>query len=243
MLFKCLLRLMKGPIHTTRAQVTQMKVNYPGAASGAACLQAHICTIKMEPSKSGGNAHQRIAANDQKVFVQAQNAGRKTAAPLIITMWVGDARDQRSTFCCTRIARQGPIRILSIKCCKAFLESSNIISQQANILMADNHISPSRKAQKSSNALKCIPIISVGIVEIQKLRTLWGEASGQEAFDHRNIIRVSSDQRADAEWRRRNGPADIHGLCWEVHSFKIVFPTALRKMTCFWSANEPARLR
>jgi hypothetical protein len=123
------------------------------------------------------------------------------------------------------------------------LERRDIISQQANILMAENNIGAARQAKKASDTLKGIPIISAAIVQIQKFGVFRGEATGQKAFDHGGIIRVTGDQRADAETRPCKGLACVNGLHGKAHSFKIASPAQLRKVILFWRANEPARLR
>ena len=230
MRFKPLLRLMKAGVNLPRTQMPQVEINHPGAAPGATRLQAHIRPIKMKAGTRCRNADQRIATDDDEILIQADHARGKGAAALVFAMRIGNADHKAAIRHGPGIAGQRPIRIKRIKRRKAVAEYFDIISQQADILMAKDHISAACQAQETPDALESIPLMAFGIVEVKKLGLVGREAARRKTFQHGRIFRMARDQRANAEKRPRRGLAGIHRLLRLDHVARISSATELRKI-------------
>lgn len=230
MRFKSLLRLMKAGVNLPRTQMPQVEINHPGAAPGATRLQAHIGAVKVKAGKPGRDTHQRIAPDDDEILIQADHARGKGAAALVFAMRIGNADHKAAIRHGPGIAGQRPIRIKRIKRRKAVAERFDIISQQADILMAKDHISAACQAQETPDALEGIPLMAFGIVEVKKLGLVRREAARRKTFQHGRVIGVARDQRANAEKRPRRGLAGIHRLLRFDHVARISSATELRKI-------------
>lgn len=230
MRFKPLLRLMKAGIHLPRTQMPQVKINHPGAAPGATRLQAEIRTIKVKAGTRCRNTDQRIAADDDEILIQADHARGKGAAALVFAMRIGNADHKAAIRHSPSIAGQCPIRIKRIKRRKVGAEGCDIICQQADILMAKDHISAACQAQETPDALEGIPLMAFGIVEVKKLGLVGREAARRKTFQHGRIFRMARDQRANAEKRPLRGLAGIHRLLRLDHVARISSATELRKI-------------
>ena len=230
MRFKPLLRLTKAGVNLPRTQMPQVEINHPGAAPGATRLQAHIGAVKVKAGKPGRDTHQRIAADDDEILIQADHARGKGAAALVFAMRIGNA-DRKAAICHgPGIAGQRPIRIQRIKRRKASAERFDIIRQKPDILMAEDYICAACQAQETPDALKSVPLMAFGIVEVKKLSLVGREAARRKTFQHGRIFRMARDQRANAEKRPRRGLAGIHRLLRFDHVARISSATELRKI-------------
>ena len=236
MRFKPLLRLMEAGIHLPRTQMPQMEINHPGAAPGATRLQAHIRAVKMKAGKPGGDTHQRIPPDNDEILIQADHARRKDAAALIFAMRIGNAHNKAAILRGPGIAGQRPIRIKRIQRRKAGAERFDIIAEQPDILMAKNHISAARQAQETPDTLEGIPLVALGIVQVEEFGPVRREAARLKAFQHGCVFHLARDQGANAEQRPRKGLAGIYRLLRWDHPHKIIPATELRKMSLRWVA-------
>ena len=230
------LRLMEAGIHLSRTQMAQVKINHPGAASSAARLQAQIRAIKVKAGKPGRDTHQRIATDDDEILIQADHPRGKLATPLIFPVRIGNAEGKATILRGAGIAGQRPIRITRIERRKAGAKRFYIIVEQTNILMAENNIGAARHAQEAPDALECIPLVALGIVQIEKFRLVGREAASPEAFKHRRVFRMARDQAANAKERPGKSFAGIYGLLRGDHVRKIRPVTELRKIGVGWAA-------
>lgn len=230
MRFKPLLRLMEAGIHLPRTQMPQMEINHPGAAPGATRLQAHIRPIKMKAGTRRGNTHQRIAADDDEILIQADHTRGKGAAAPVFPMRIGNADRKTAIRHGTGIAGQRPIRIKRIKRSKARAERFDIIRQQPDVLMAKDHVSAACEAQETPDALEGIPLMALGVIEIKKLSLVRREAARRETFQHGCVFGVARDQRAKAEQRPGTGLAGIFRVLRGNHVIRIGPRTELRKI-------------
>ena len=230
MRFKPLLHLMEAGIHLASAQMPQMKINHPSAAPGAARLQAQIRAIKVKAGKPGRDTHQRIAADNDEILIQADHPRGKLAAPLILSMRIGNAENKAAICYRAGIAGKRPIRIKRIQRREAGAQRFGIIAEQPNILMAEDHIGAARQAQETPDALEGIPLVTLGIVQIKEFRLVRREAARLKAFHHGRVFRRARDQSANAEERPRKGLAGIHRLLRWNHPAKISPATELRKI-------------
>lgn len=231
MRFKPLLRLMEAGIHLPRTQMPQMEINHPGAAPCATRLQAHIRAVEVKAGSRRGNTDQRITADDDEILIQADHARWKGAAALVFAMRIGNADNKATILHGTCIAGQRPIRIKRIKCRKAGAERFGIIAEQPDILMAKNHISAARQAQETPDALEGIPLVALGIIQVQEFGLVRREATRLKAFQHGRVFRLAGDQRANTEKRPRKGLAGVDWLLRWDHPHKIIPATELRKMS------------
>ena len=235
MRFKPLLHLMEAGIHLASAQMPQMKINHPSAAPGAARLQAQIRAIKVKAGKPGRDTHQRIAADNDESLIQADHPRGKLAAPLILSMRIGNAENKAAIRYRTGIAGKRPIRIKRIQRREAGAQRFGIIAEQPNILMAEDHIGAARQAQETPDAPEGIPLVALGIVQIKEFRLVGREAARLEAFNHGRVFRGARDQSANAEERPRMGLAGIYRLLGEGHAHKIRHATELHKISLRWA--------
>ena len=235
MCLKPLLRLMEAGIHLASAQMSEVKINHPSAAPGAARLQAKICAIKVKAGKPGRDAHQRIAPDNDEILIQADHPRGKLAAPLIFPMRIGNAENKAAIRYRTGVAGKRPIRIKRIQRREAGVQRFGIIAEQANILMAEDHIGAARQAQETPNALEGIPLVTLGIVQIKEFRLVGREAARLKAFHHGRVFRGARDQSANAEKRPRKGLAGIHRLLGMKHAPEIGTVTELRKISLRWA--------
>jgi hypothetical protein len=209
----------------------KVKINHPSAAPGAARLQAQIRAIQVKAGKSGRDTHQRIAPDNDEILIQAHHPRGEIAAPLIFPVRIGNAEGKAAILRSASITGQRPIRITRIKRPKAGAQRFNIIAEQSDILMAKNNISAARQAQETPYALEGIPLIALGIVQVQEFGPVRREATGLVAFNHGRIFRGARDQSANAEERPRKGLAGIYRLLRWDHPPKIIPATELRKMS------------
>ena len=235
MRFKPLLHLMEAGIHLASAQMPQMKINHPSAAPGAARLQAQIRAIKVKAGKPGRDTHQRIAADNDEILIQADHPRGKLAAPLILSMRIGNAENKAAICYRAGIAGKRPIRIKRIQRREAGAQRFGIIAEQPNILMAEDHIGAARQAQETPDAPEGIPLVALGIVQIKEFRLVGREAARLEAFNHGRVFRGARDQSANAEERPRMGLAGIYRLLGEGHAHKIRHATELHKISLRWA--------
>ena len=235
MRFKPLLDLMEAGIHLSSAQMPQMKINHPSAAPGAARLQAQIRAIKVKAGKPGRDTHQRIAADNDEILIQADHPRGKLAAPLILSMRIGNAENKAAICYRAGIAGKRPIRIKRIQRREAGAQRFGIIAEQPNILMAEDHIGAARQAQETPDAPEGIPLVALGIVQIKEFRLVGREAARLEAFNHGRVFRGARDQSANAEERPRMGLAGIYRLLGEGHAHKIRHATELHKISLRWA--------
>ena len=231
MRLKPLLHLMEAGIHLASAQMPKVKINHPSAAPGAARLQAQIRAIEMKAGKPGRDTHQCIAPDNDEILIQADHPRREIAAPLILSMRIGNAENKAAIRYRTGIAGKRPIRIKRIQRRKAGAERFEIIAEQPDILMAKNHVSAACDAQETPYALEGIPLVALGIVQVQQFGPVGREATGLVAFNHGRIFRGARDQSANAEERPRKGLAGIYRLLRWDHPPKIIPATELRKMS------------
>ncbi len=231
MRFKPLLHLKEAGINLPRTQMPQMEINHPGATPGATRLQAEIRTIKVKAGTRCRNTDQRIAADDNEIFIQCGHARGKGAAALVFAMRIGNADHKAAIRHGAGIARQRPIRIQRIKRRKAGAECFDIISQQPDILMAKDHKGAACQAQETPDALEGIPLMAFGIVEVKKLGLFRREAARRKTFHHGCVFRMARDQRANAEKRPLRGLAGIHGLLRWDHQHKFRPVTKLCKIS------------
>lgn len=235
MCLKPLLHLMEAGIHLASAQMPEVKINHPSAAPGAARLQAQIRAIKVKAGKPGRDTHQCIPPDNDKILIQADHPRGKLPAPLILSMRIGNAENKAAICYRPGIAGQRPIRIKRIKRRKAGAQRFDIISQQPNILMAEDHIGAAREAQETPNALEGIPLVALGIVQIKEFRLVGREAARLKAFHHGRVFRGARDQSTNAEKRPRKGLAGIHRLRGVEHAPEIGTVTELRKISLRWA--------
>lgn len=235
MRLKPLLCLMEAGIHLASAQMSEVKINHPSAAPGAARLQAQIRAIKVKARKPGRDAHQRIAPDNDEILIQADHPRGEIAAPLIFPMRIGNAENKAAICYRAGVAGKRPIRIKGIKRRKAGAQRFDIIAEQANILMAEDHIGAAREAQETPDALEGIPLVTLGIVQIKEFRLVGREAARLKAFHHGRVFRGARDQSANAENRPCKGLAGIHRLLGVDHSHKIRHATELRKISLRWA--------
>lgn len=230
MRLKPLLRLMEACIHLAGTQMPQVKINHPSTAAGAARLQAHIRAVEMKAGKPGRDTHQRIPPDNDKILIQADHARGKIAAPLILSMRIGNADNKAAILRGPGIAGQRPIRIKRIQRREAGVQRFGIIAKQPNILMAEDHIGAARQAQETPDASEGIPLVALGIVKIKEFRLVGREATGLVAFNHGRVFRGARDQSANAEERPCKGLAGIHRLRGVDHGHKTRHATELRKI-------------
>ena len=231
MRFQRALGLMETDINPPGTQMAQMEINRPGAAPGTARLQAKIGAIKMKAGKPSRNTHQRIAAHDDEILIQADNLRGESTAPLIFAMRIGNA-DNKAAICHgPGIAGQGPIRIKRIQRRKAGAEHFDIIVQQPDILMAKDHIGAAYEAQETPDALEGIPLMALAIVEKKELSLIGREAARSKTFQHGCVFRLARDQRANAEKRPGKGLSGIHRLLRWDHQYRFSPAMELRKMS------------
>jgi len=230
MRLKPLLHLMEAGIHLASAQMPKVKINHPSAAPSAARLQAQIRAIKVKAGKPGRDTHQRIPPDNDEIFIQADHPRGKLAAPLILSMRIGNAENKASICYRAGIAGKRPIRIKRIQRRKAGVQRFGIVAEQSNILMAEDHIGASRQAQETPDAPEGIPLVALGIVQIKEFRLVGREAARLEAFNHGRVFRGARDQSANAEERPRKGLAGIHRLLEVDHGHKTRHATELRKI-------------
>ena len=235
MRFKPLLHLMEAGIHLASAQMPKVKINHPSAAPSAARLQAQIRAIKMKAGKPGRDTHQRIPPDNDKILIQADHPRGKLAAPLILSMRIGNAENKAAICYRAGIAGKRPIRIKRIQRREAGAQRFGIIAEQPNILMAEDHIGAARQAQETPDAPEGIPLVALGIVQIKEFRLVGREAARLEAFNHGRVFRGARDQSANAEERPRKGLAGIHRLLGVDHGHKIRHATDLCKMSLRWA--------
>ena len=235
MRLKPLLRLMEAGIHLASAQMSEVKINHPSAAPGAARLQAKIRAIKVKARKPGRDAHQRIAPDNDEILIQADHPRGKLAAPLILSMRIGNAENKAAICYRAGIAGKRPIRIKRIQRREAGAQRFGIIAEQPNILMAEDHIGAARQAQETPDAPEGIPLVALGIVQIKEFRLVGREAARLEAFNHGRVFRGARDQSANAEERPRMGLAGIYRLLGEGHAHKIRHATELHKISLRWA--------
>jgi hypothetical protein len=110
-----------------------------------------------------------------------------------------------------------------------------IIAEQPNILMAEDHIGAARQAQETPNALEGIPLVALGIIQVQEFGPVRREAARLKAFQHGRVFRLARDQRANTEKRPRKGLAGIYRLLRWDHPRKIIPATDLCKMSLRWA--------
>ena len=230
MRLKPLLHLMEGCIHLASTQMPKVKINHPSAAPGAARLQAQIRAIEMKAGKPGRDTHQRIPPDNDKILIQADHPRGKIAAPLILSMRIGNAENKAAILCGPGIAGQRPIRIKRTQRRKAGAERFDIIAEQPDILMAKNHISAARQAQETPDAPEGIPLVALGIIQVQEFGPVRREATRLKAFHHDRVFRLARHQRANTEKRPRKGLAGIYRLLRWDHPHKIIPATELRKI-------------
>jgi hypothetical protein len=230
MRLKPLLRLMEAGIHLASAQMSEVKINHPSAAPGAARLQTQIRAIEMKTGKPGRDTDQRIPPDNDEILIQADHPRGKITAPLIFPMRIGNAENKATIRYRTGIAGKRPIRIKRIQRREADVQRFGIIAEQPNILMAEDHIGAARQAQETPNALEGIPLVTLGIVQIKEFRLVGREAARLKAFHHGCVFRGARDQSANAEERPRKGLAGIHRLLRWNHPAKISPATELRKI-------------
>ena len=230
MRLKPLLRLMEAGIHLASAQMSEVKINHPSAAPGAARLQTQIRAIEMKTGKPGRDTDQRIPPDNDEILIQADHPRGKITAPLILSMRVRNAENKAAIRYRTGIAGKRPIRIKRIQRREADVQRFGIIAEQPNILMAEDHIGAARQAQETPNALEGIPLVTLGIVQIKEFRLVGREAARLKAFHHGCVFRGARDQSANAEERPRKGLAGIHRLLRWNHPAKISPATELRKI-------------
>jgi len=230
MRFKPLLHLMEAGIHSPRTQMPQMEINHPGAAPGATRLQAHIRAVEVKAGSRRGNTYQRITAADDEILIQADHARGKGAAALVFAMRIGNADNKAAILRGPGIAGQRPIRIKRTQRRKAGAERFDIIAEQPDILMAKNHISAARQAQETPDAPEGIPLVALGIIQVQEFGPVRREATRLKAFHHDRVFRLARHQRANTEKRPRKGLAGIYRLLRWDHPHKIIPATELRKI-------------
>ena len=237
MRLKPLLHLKEAGIHLASAQMPQMEINHPGAAPGATRLQAHIGAVEVKAGSRRGNTYQRITADDDEILIEADHARGKGAAALVFAMRIGNADNKAAILCGPCIAGQRPIRIKRIQRRKAGAERFDIIAEQPDILMAKNHISTAREAQETPDALEGIPLVTLGIVQVEEFGPVRREAARLKAFQHGCVFSLARDQRANTEKRPRKGLAGIYRLLRWDHPHKIIPATELRKMSLRWAVS------
>lgn len=235
MRLKPLLRLIEAGIYLSSAQMPKVKINHPSAAPSAACLQAQIRAIKVKARKPGRDTHQRIAPDNDEILIQADHPRGKLPAPLIFPMRIGNAENKAAIRYHPGIAGKRPIRIKGIKRQEAGAQRFDIIAEQPNILMAEDHIGAACQAQETPNALEGIPLVALGIVQIKEFRLVGREAARLEAFDHNRVFRGARDQSANAKKWPRKGLAGIDRLLCGDHPLKIRPATDLCKMSLRWA--------
>ena len=235
MRLKPLLHLMEGCIHLASTQMPKVKINHPSAAPGAARLQAQIRAIEMKAGKPGRDTHQRIPPDNDKILIQADHPRGKIAAPLILSMRIGNAENKAAIRYRTGIAGKRPIRIKRIQRREAGVQRFGIIAEQPNILMAEDHIGAARQAQETPDAPEGIPLVTLGIVQIKEFCLVGREATRLVAFNHGRVFRGARDQSANAEERPRKGLAGIHRLRGVDHGHEIRHATELRKISLRWA--------
>lgn len=235
MRLKPLLHLKEAGIHLASAQMPQMEINHPGTAPGAARLQAQIRAIEMKAGKPGRDTHQRIPPDNDEILIQADHPRGKIAAPLILSMRIGNAENKAAIRYRTGIAGKRPIRIKRIQRREAGVQRFGIIAEQPNILMAEDHIGAARQAQETPDAPEGIPLVTLGIVQIKEFCLVGREATRLVAFNHGRVFRGARDQSANAEERPRKGLAGIHRLLGVDHGHKIRHATDLCKMSLRWA--------
>lgn len=231
MRFKPLLHLKEAGIHLASAQMPKVKINHPSAAPGATRLQAHICAVEVKARSRRGNTDQRIPPDNDEILIQADHPRGKLPAPLILSMRIGNAENKAAILCGPGIAGQRPIRIKRIQRRKASTERFDIIADQPDILMAKDHITAARQAQETPDTLEGIPLVALGVIQVQELGPVRREAARLKALQHGCVFRLARDQGANTEQRPRKGLAGIHGLLRWDHPLKIIPATELRKMS------------
>jgi len=230
MRLKPLLHLMEAGIHLASAQMPKVKINHPSGAPSATRLQAQIRAIEMKAGKPGRDTHQRIPPDNDKILIQADHPRGKIAAPLILSMRIGNAENKAAIRYRTGIAGKRPIRIKGVQRQEAGVQRFGIIAKQPNILMAKIHISAARQTQETPDAPEGIPLMALGIVQIKEFRLVGCEAARLVAFNHGGVFRGARDQRTNAEKRPREGLAGIHRLLGVDHWLKTRHATELRKI-------------
>lgn len=231
MRLKPLLHLMEAGIHLASTQMPKVKINHPSTAPGAARLQAQIRAIEMKAGKPGRDTHQRIPPDNDKILIQADHPRREIAAPLILPMRIGNADNKAAILHGPGIAGKRPIRIKRIQRREAGVQRFGIIAEQPNILMAEDHIGAARQAQETPDALEGIPLLALGIIQVQEFGPVRREAAHLKAFQHGRVFRLARDQRANTEKRPGKGLAGIYRLLRWDHPLKIIPAPELRKMS------------
>jgi hypothetical protein len=209
----------------------KVKINHPSAAPGATRLQAHICAVEVKARSRRGNTDQRIPPDNDEILIQADHARGKGAAALVFAMRIGNADNKAAIRHGPGIAGKRPIRIKRIQRRKAGAERFDIIAEQPDILMAKNHISAARQAQETPDTLEGIPLVALGIVQVEEFGPVRREAARLKAFQHGCVFHLARDQGANAEQRPRKGLAGIYRLLRWDHPHKIIPATELRKMS------------